>query len=247
MKNTNCPCKKKKCIRHGDCKECRKHHIESKRQRPVACERNHKLLKQSAVMIETILLMVILQFVRELSERLLNPLFPGTVFAERMVTAVIMITLSCAVVIYARIRKTVISVFSKRFGKAYIIASCVSAILLISTPSNFTGGYQAIMLLIYGSIVTPVFEELIFRGYIWNRLDTIFSKEIFVFIWSVILFTVWHIGYMIPQIASGNINAVVWKLAAGLGYGTVLGIVRLKTKNCYATMLLHGVLNIFMV
>ena len=43
------------------------------------------------------------------------------------------------------------------------------------------------------------------------------------------------------------ITAVAWKLAAGLGYGTVLGIVRLKTKNCYATMLLHGVLNIFMV
>ena len=41
--------------------------------------------------------------------------------------------------------------------------------------------------------------------------------------------------------------AVAWKLAAGLGYGTVLGIVRLKTKNCYAAMLLHGVLNIFMV
>ena len=197
--------------------------------------------------IETISLIVVLQFVRELSEWLLNPLFPGTVFAERMITMLVMLILSGAVILYARIRKTALSVFPKRFGKAYIIASCVSAFLLISTPSNFTGGYKAIMLLIYGSIVTPVFEELIFRGYIWNRLNTVLSKEIFVFIWSVILFTVWHIGYMIPQIAAGNITAVVWKLAAGLGYGTVLGILRLKTKNCYATMLLHGVLNIFMV
>ena len=73
------------------------------------------------------------------------------------------------------------------------------------------------------------------------------KSEVFVFIWSVILFTVWHIGYMIPQIVSGNIHAVLWKLVAGLGYGTVLGIVRLKVKNCYATMLLHGVLNIFMI
>ena len=84
-------------------------------------------------------------------------------------------------------------------------------------------------------------------AHIWNRFDTVLSNEIFVFIWSVILFTVWHIGYMIPQIVAGNITAVVWKLAAGLGYGTVLGLLRLKTKNCYATMLLHGVLNIFMV
>ena len=138
-------------------------------------------------------------------------------------------------------------VFPRYFEKKYIAASFITAILLISTPSNYTGGYQAIMLLIYGSIVTPVFEELIFRGYIWNRFNAVFSKEIFVFIWNVILFTIWHIGYMIPHVLSGNITAVVWKLAAGLGYGTVLGFVRLKTKNCYATMLLHGVLNLFMI
>lgn len=83
--------------------------------------------------------------------------------------------------------------------------------------------------------------------YLWNRLTAVLSKEGFVFIWSVVLFTVWHIGYMIPQIVSGNKTSVVWKLAAGLGYGTVLGLLRLKTKNCYSTMLLHGVLNIFMV
>ena len=52
---------------------------------------------------------------------------------------------------------------------------------------------------------------------------------------------------MLPHMASGNITAVAWKLAAGFGYGTVLGLVGLKAKNCYATMLLHGVLNIFMV
>lgn len=145
MENTSCPCKKEKCIRLGDCEECRKHHIESKRQRPVACERNHKSLRQSTVMIEAVLWMVILQFVREFSKRLLNPLFPGTVFAERMITMLVMLVLSGAVVLYARIRKSALSVFPKHFGKTYIIASCVSAILLISTPPNFTGGYQAII------------------------------------------------------------------------------------------------------
>lgn len=33
----NCPCKKKKCERHGKCDECRKHHAGSKRPRP--CEK----------------------------------------------------------------------------------------------------------------------------------------------------------------------------------------------------------------
>lgn len=52
---------------------------------------------------------------------------------------------------------------------------------------------------------------------------------------------------MLPQLAAGNLSAVLWKLAAGAGYGAVLGFVRLKTKNCYSTILVHGVLNIFMV
>ena len=41
MNNVNCPCKKTKCVRHGNCEECRKHHAGSKRKRP--CERKRKL------------------------------------------------------------------------------------------------------------------------------------------------------------------------------------------------------------
>lgn len=39
MVNKACPCKKKKCERHGKCYECRQHHAESNRQRPVACDK----------------------------------------------------------------------------------------------------------------------------------------------------------------------------------------------------------------
>ncbi|MGN0585864.1 MAG: hypothetical protein ACI4JF_01145, partial [Oscillospiraceae bacterium] len=42
MTNENCPCKKKKCERHEKCDKRRTHHANSKRQRPVACERKRK-------------------------------------------------------------------------------------------------------------------------------------------------------------------------------------------------------------
>ena len=185
-----------------------------------------------------------LQDVRELAEHIISA---EDDFYRRVATMCIMIILSAAAIIYARIRKTKLSVFPQKFSKAYVIFTVIAAVLLVTTPSNFTGGSKAVILLIYGSIVTPVYEELVFRGYIWNRLDSVLSKQLYTYIWSVALFTVWHLGYMIPQLASGNINAVLWKLAAGVGYGTVLGFVRMKTKNCYSTMLLHGVLNIFMI
>lgn len=42
--NEKCPCKKAKCEFHGKCDECRKHHADSKRQRP--CERKATGLKK---------------------------------------------------------------------------------------------------------------------------------------------------------------------------------------------------------
>ena len=204
-------------------------------------------MKKTKTLFEAFILMVLLQAAKLLLEAILNPMVPEAAFARRMVTAGVMLLLALVVCIYARLRRTPLSVFPEPFGKRYIIYTCVAAALLICTPSHFIDGYQAVLLSVYGSIVTPVYEELLFRGYIWNRLRGVMERELSVCLWSVALFTVWHLGYMLPQLLSGNWNAVLWKLAAGLGYGAVLGYVRMRTHNCYSTMLVHGVLNIFMI
>lgn len=199
------------------------------------------------VLCEAVLLLIVLQAVRELLEWLIGSYIPDSQFADRMITMSVMLLLTGVMVLYAWIRKTPLSVFPEHFGKFYVVFTIIVAVVFITTPANFTGGYQAVMLLIYGSVVTPVYEELIFRGYLWNRLDRVFSKEVYTCIMSVALFTLWHLGYMASHIMAGNWNAVLWKLAAGLGYGVVLGIVRLKYKNCYICMLIHGLLNDFMI
>ncbi|MDD6279621.1 MAG: GNAT family N-acetyltransferase [Oscillospiraceae bacterium] len=43
--NPTCPCKKKSCPRHGDCKACRKHHAESKHKMTVYCDKKISLRK----------------------------------------------------------------------------------------------------------------------------------------------------------------------------------------------------------
>lgn len=203
--------------------------------------------KTALTFAEAFILIIGFQAVRLLMEKMINPQVSDGSFSRRMVSAAIMVLLAAAVYAYAQLRKTPLSVFPRPFTKRYIVFTCIAAVLLISAPSNFTGGYKAILLAVYGSIITPVYEELLFRDYLWNRLNKVLSKEIYTFIWTVALFTVWHLGYMTANIADGNLVAVAWKLAAGLGYGVVLGLVRLKAKNCYSTMLVHGALNIFMI
>lgn len=204
-------------------------------------------MKKRHIFTEAIFMIVVLQALRMLLEKIANLFVPDTSFAQRMTTMAVMILLCCVVLLCAKWQKTKLSVFPTHFNRFYIISTLTAAIILITVPSNFTGGYTAILLLIYGSVVTPIFEELIFRGYLWNRLNGVFSKEVYTYVWSVFLFTVWHLGYMIPQIADGNRFAVLMKLAAGLVYGAALGFARLKCRNCYITMILHGVLNAIMI
>ena len=196
---------------------------------------------------EAAAVIVVLQALRILLEAVIEPLVPDTEFSRRMTTMAVMLVLAAAVALYSRITKTKLSVFPESFSKIYVVFTVISALLLITTPAHFTQGITAIMLSVYGSIVTPVFEELVFRGYLWNRLNDVLAKKAYTYIASVALFGIWHLGYMLPQLAAGELEPVIWKLAAGIGYGAVLGALRMKTNNCYSTMLLHGVINIFMI
>lgn len=206
-----------------------------------------RIRTQLSALAEIFILLIVLQCVRELLEWAVQPVIGDDSFYKRMTTMTIMCVLSVAVVLYARLRRVKLSVFPERFGRGYVILTVIAAVLLLSAPSNYLGGWQPFGLLLYGCIVTPIYEELLFRGYIWNRLGACLHAEKLVYLWSVLLFTIWHLGYMVPQLIAGNWSAVLWKLAAGAGYGAVLGLIRLKTRNCYATILIHGLLNLFMV
>jgi membrane protease YdiL (CAAX protease family) len=165
-----------------------------------------------------------------------------------MASMLAMIVITVLFIIFTRKQKVSLSIFPDKFGIFYKLATIAAAVLFMATPSNFTGGFHAISLLVYSSIVTPIFEELIFRGYVWNKLNTIFSKEWKTYIISTVLFALWHIGYISSiafRVENGLVNVMIWKVITGLCFGIILGAVRLKTKNSYSTILLHGVLNIF--
>ncbi len=171
-----------------------------------------------------------------------------TDYSDHIASMFAMIVLSILFIMFSRKQKVSLSVFPEKFRKSYIIATCVAIFLLVSSPSNYLGGSQAIILLFYSSIVIPIFEEIIFRGYIWNKLNVIFEKEWIIYIVSTVLFALWHLGYISSiafRVETGLAIAMFWKVMTGLCFGIVLGAVRYKTKNSYSTILLHGVMNIF--
>jgi len=181
-------------------------------------------------------------------KHLLFLLVARTDLTDQMTSMAVMIVLAVLVVGLARMRRWPLSVFPARFSRWYVLATIITAGLLIATPANYTDGWPAIMALIYGSVVTPVYEELVFRGLVWDRLAAVFTKPWVVYAWSVLLFGAWHLGYwdsVAYRVEIGLMPVMAWKAVTGAVYGVVLGALRLKTRNCYSTMLLHGVLNLF--
>ena len=171
-----------------------------------------------------------------------------TDFSDYMASMVSMIILTSIILRLSRKAEINLSIFPDKFTVSYIIVSIISVVLFIASPSNYKGGIESILLLVYSSIVTPIFEELIFRGYIWNELNQIFTSEWKTYIITTILFALWHLGYISSiafRVEDDLLNVMIWKVITGLCFGIVLGAVRLKTKNCYSTMILHGVMNLF--
>ena len=171
-----------------------------------------------------------------------------TDFSDYMASMVSMIILTSIILRLSRKAEINLSIFPDKFTVSYISVSIISVVLFIASPLNYKGGIEPILLLVYSSIVTPIFEELIFRGYIWNELNQIFTSEWKTYIITTILFALWHLGYISSiafRVEDDLLNVMIWKVITGLCFGIVLGAVRLKTRNCYSTMLLHGVMNLF--
>ncbi|MFR3686050.1 MAG: lysostaphin resistance A-like protein [Enterococcus sp.] len=193
-------------------------------------------------------LLVLFQIARLVIKQLIFTHIERTNFLDHLVSMFAMILMSGMILFISKQREIRLSIFPSNFAKTYVVGTIVFVLLLASAPSNYVGGLQTIMLLIYSSVVTPIYEELIFRGYIWNRLSVIFKHPLSVYLWSSILFSIWHLGYVDSlafRVESSLLQALIWKAITGLGYGLVLGLLRWKSGNCYSTMLLHGVMNIF--
>ena len=202
--------------------------------------------------IKTIGFMILVLLLLSLSlfviKRIIFFFVERTDFSDYMASMVSMIILTSIILRLSRKAEINLSIFPDKFTVSYISVSIISVVLFIASPLNYKGGIEPILLLVYSSIVTPIFEELIFRGYIWNELNQIFTSEWKTYIITTILFALWHLGYISSiafRVEDDLLNVMIWKVITGLCFGIVLGAVRLKTKNCYSTMILHGVMNLF--
>jgi membrane protease YdiL (CAAX protease family) len=203
-------------------------------------------------LIKAVFALALLQLCRMTIESVFFLFAERTLLTDTIVSAVVMGILGFAVVLYAKAKGIPLSIFPSN-KKLYILLTFAMLMLAVSTPF-VTGDYSLLSIcgLLYSVAVTPIFEELLFRGLIWNRLKEHYSKELSVYLITTLLFALWHLGYL-DSVSyrmgllgfTGLPFAMFMKAITGVCFGVLLGAVRYKTKNCFSTMLLHAVMNLF--
>ena len=166
-------------------------------------------------------------------------------FDMKMVAMAGMCILTVVVLFISQVRNTSLSVWPKQFGITTVSVVLLSVLMLLFTAVCFTKGPRGFGLLLYGSLVTPLFEELLFRGHIYDFQQRVHRQTFHVIIVNAFLFSVWHLGYIVNPLFCGELMTLS-KLIVGLLYGLVLASIRSITKSTLFCVLVHGALNSFM-
>lgn len=140
---------------------------------------------------------------------------------------------------------------NKRSRIIYVILGIILFTLLILPVVLGFELEMIVMGFVFGLIV-PLFEELLFRGYLWNKVEkSLKSQRSGLITWIIITlsFALWHIGYLdvflIHPIKIALIPLIIGKIGVGLILGSIVGFIRLKTGKVYGSFFFHAFWNIF--
>lgn len=134
----------------------------------------------------------------------------------------------------------------------YLLGS-IFLIFMALTPYILTADPEMLVIGVVFGIITPVLEEMLFRGYIWGKFDKKSEKSenngVITGITVTLLFGIWHLGYvdvfLIHPLKVGNLTILLLsKLVIGLVLGLLVGYARLKTGKTYLSIILHGLWNV---
>lgn len=189
-----------------------------------------------------VLLLVLAQTLLLLWKAALGALLTPDAFGEKMITMSGMALLTAASFQLCRKKGIGLHFLPGRVSRGYLIAAVLTAVLILASPDNYTQGARGPLLRLYASIITPLFEELIFRGWLFGRLEGAGLRG-WAAVWiSAGLFSLWHIGYILGALWAGQWLSLT-KLAVGLAYGLITGAVRHKTGGWMPSLLVHAALN----
>ena len=208
----------------------------------------------SYTMIKVIILLVTLQISRIIIKQLVFLYLPYSKLNEMLISMFIMSLFIFFIISKAKKENLKLDVFSyikSNESRNYYILVTVCILLLILTSPSFISkpSLESLTPLLYTIIMIPIYEEILFRAYIWNVLKKEHEDDRKTYFLTTALFSLYHIGYVDRIIMTSGLNKIAWiifiKCSLMLSYGILIGFFRYKIKNSYSCILVHSFINIF--
>ena len=203
--------------------------------------------------INIILCLIALQIGRFSFKTLAFLFLDKNFITDVIVSSIYMIIIIIFSIISIKKNELELNIFPKNLNWKYIVTLIILFAIIFTTPI-ITKNYSLydILSLLYGAIITVIFEEIIFRGFVYKEISNI-KNDLWAYIISTIIFGIWHLGYIdtvmwrVSMISpNANImNIMFWKVITGLSFGIVVGFFRYKNKNVYSSIIVHALLNTF--
>jgi membrane protease YdiL (CAAX protease family) len=141
--------------------------------------------------------------------------------------------------------------------KERLFTAAGGSFLLVMAIINLTLDPAQLAVLLHGCLVTPLFEELLFRGWGWGRIDAAMPAR-----WRgwgtlvlvTLLFGLWHLGYTDvislrmaahPEHSASLGLIMGMKVVIGLAVGLLAGLARRRSRGVYGAMVVHALWNLF--
>jgi len=136
---------------------------------------------------------------------------------------------------------------------AYVAGGSTVVLLVVSSYFIMTENKAfALATNIHFGLTTPIFEEVIFRGYCWDKLRKNNFSNLNTLVLTSVIFGMYHLGYyyQIEYATRFHPDApsmaliMLTKVLFGTILGLIMGLIRWKSKKVFGPITLHAVLNI---
>lgn len=192
-------------------------------------------------------LIIVIQLIRIALKNIAFLFIKPSLLSNLIINLVITIFITLIIVCYIRLKHDQNNIQKKQKQIYFSFAIFVFIFNFISLVifKNFnTINYLTLLLNI---LVIPLFEELLFRGYIWEELKKDIHNDYLVLVIVAIFSGIWQLGYIDGIIINNiflkipfDVNDYIWQMIAGIGLGVLTGLSKIKFKNYYVSALVHA-------
>ena len=203
--------------------------------------------------IKIVLLLLTLQITRIVLKQIAFLFFYYSKFNEMVVSIITIFFLILFILYKSRKEKINLGVFSymkssESKGYYIVVTICILMLSIISSDIINNPSIENIINLIYYSMIIPIYEEIIFRSYIWENLKKDNKNEWKRYIITTILASLFQIGYIDTiNMSMGNmVNIIFIKCILMLSCSFFIGSFKYEIKNSYSCMLIHSFITILL-